>query len=116
HTHRCTALRATSSTTTRRTAPTTSTRAGTIPETTSAWTRSAPTTTTHTSECGTPRSDHGHRERQSAHVRCLRHRGGLAVEPHPRGRGPRQEEGARRRLAQVRRRLARALPARDGGG
>lgn len=38
---------------------------------------------------GALRSRHGNRERQSAHLRCLRHRRGLAVEPRPRGRGAR---------------------------
>src|SRR5215813_9418673 len=124
----CTGRPCSSSTTTRRTRPTTSTRSGTTPATISAWTCSAPITraditaarssarSANAARSSDPRSHHGHRERQGAHVRCLRHRGGLALEPDPRGRGPRQEKRSRRRLGEVRRRLARALPAGDGRG
>src|SRR5260370_26267624 len=59
---------------------------------------------------------HGPGLDQRAHVRRLRHGGGLAEPHHPREPGLRQAPRPLGGLGQVRRRLARPLPARDGGG
>ncbi len=67
---------------------------------------------------GLPRTGQAHerksrRQRQGPRLRRLRHGGGLARQHHPRARGNGPRQGARRRLAELCRRLARRLPAGD---
>ena len=55
---------------------------------------------------------HGKRaRREGAHLRRVRHGGGLALQHHPGGAGARPRQGSRRELGGLHRRVAPALPA-----